>query len=156
MFIHFWQEHILIQPFWKAVWHYVSNTFKMFILFKPAILSRAIFSKVILFPNSRGLFCLHTSKPKQTPTEFCSRESKGLFKEIVPSPETQVSSCSKTWLLDGLKRIGCYRRNLISNWGSWGSGFYWLVWARIRGSWSLHQVTMSVTLSFSLVSRECW
>ena len=47
VFIHFWQEHELVQPSWKAIWHYVSKTFKMLILFKPAIPSQVIFPKVM-------------------------------------------------------------------------------------------------------------
>lgn len=47
VFTHFWQEHKLVQPSWKAIWHYVSKTFKMFILFKLAIPSLVISPKVM-------------------------------------------------------------------------------------------------------------
>lgn len=58
------------------------------------------------------------------PTGDYSQESKGLFKELTPSPETQVSQCSQKpgppvassgWLHEGkIINRGCH--------GSWGHG----------------------------------
>lgn len=47
--------------------------------------------KVLLLPDSGDLFCLHTSKPKETWTGVYSKENRGLFKEKVPSLKTLVS-----------------------------------------------------------------
>lgn len=43
----------------------------------------------------RGLFCLYTSKPKETQRGVCSKE-RGLLNEVVPCAETQVRQRSKT------------------------------------------------------------
>lgn len=43
---------------------------------------------VFLLLNLRGLFCLHTSMPKKTLIRVPSKESRGLFKEMVPNQET--------------------------------------------------------------------
>lgn len=45
--------------------------------------------------DSKGSACLCTSKPNKTRAGVCSQESKGLRKELAPSPETQVSWCSQ-------------------------------------------------------------
>lgn len=45
----------------------------------------------VLLVNSKGLFCPHTSKTKETQTRVCHKGSRDLFNEIISNPETQVS-----------------------------------------------------------------
>ena len=66
-------------------------------------------------------------------TFFLSQENKGsVIEEMVPYPESQVSSCSKTWLRDGLLWDGSYRGLRELGWwlGSWslliGRSFHFL------------------------------
>lgn len=49
----------------------------------------------------KEVICLHESKLNKTRAGVFSTKSKGLFKGMVLSPETQMSLCIKTWLFDG-------------------------------------------------------
>lgn len=43
------------------------------------------------YRSLEGSVCLHMSKPKEKGPGVCSKESRGSFKEMALSPETQVS-----------------------------------------------------------------
>ena len=45
--------------------------------------------------KQKGFTCLHTSKLNKTQTGVCSKESKGLLKEMAPRPETHVSDSQR-------------------------------------------------------------
>lgn len=63
-------------------------------------LEKSVKDKISSVTKLKAFVCLHTSKPLKMPTGVCSKESTDLFKEIVLSPEIQVS-LSKTWLTPG-------------------------------------------------------
>ena len=77
----------------------------------------------ILVTRLKGFVCLHASKPNKMRTGVCSKESKGLFKKMVSSLETQEGWHCKTWLLDGSMGTDYIWGKIVSH-GSWGHGLY--------------------------------
>lgn len=69
--------------------------------------------------GSRGItklkefICLHDSKLNKTRAGVFGTRSKGLFKEMVLSPETQMSLCTQIWLFDGPHTDRVYRKKFF-------------------------------------------
>lgn len=58
--------------------------------------------------------CCDASKPNRTRAGACSQKSKGLLiEEMAPSPESQVSQHSKTWVPDGSTGMGYVEENSL-------------------------------------------
>ena len=115
----------------------------------------------------KGFVCLHASNPNQTWRLVRSKDDKGLFKEMVPSPETQVRlvlrpgslGAFRGWVTQGknhhyswwLRETGLDFCLALQGCGQWGCSTS--LGLELKCYWSL-DVTFSLTKTLFLGSTD--